>query len=155
MKRIIRMMSMHLAVWALPTASAILIFSAFPVTAFADPPATVASCEGIGSAYSILGTQCSNAYAKINHAPANAEERLSTFRARIDVLEIFRKALLCNGMYGAGQAAQDRFRAQERGHLTALQELHTSMEKAGDPDLPPAYTAQDLNATSIKKAQCK
>ncbi|WP_255987567.1 hypothetical protein [Chitinolyticbacter albus] len=126
-----------------------------PDTASAAPPATVASCEGIGEAYPILGKQCATQYAKINHAPANAGERLTTFRARVAVLEIFRKALLCNGMYGATRSAQDRFQSGENGHLAALANLRVNMNALADPVIPAAYTHTKLNEVSINKPQCK
>lgn len=126
-----------------------------PDAAFAAPPATVASCAGIKAAYPILGTQCETNYSQINHAPANAEERAQTFRARRAVLIIFRKALLCNGMYGAKKSIQQSFSSGEEGHLVALDGVRTSMISAQDPDIPPAYTSEDLQAVRINKQQCK
>jgi hypothetical protein len=134
---------------------AVLMVSLVPAAAYAAPPATVASCDGIKSAYNTLGTQCANAYAKISHAPANASQRLASFKARVAVLEIFQKAMLCNGMFGASAQAQQAFRTGEDGHLTALANLRTAMTAAGDPNIPAAYTADDLNGITIKKLQCK
>ena len=132
-----------------------LIASLAATAALAVPPATVASCDGIKDAYPILGTQCANQYAKINHAPATAAERRETYAARIAVLEIFRKALLCNGMYNASKSAQQRFSSGEAGHLQALALLNVAMTGAGDPNVPALYTAADLNDVSINKQQCK
>lgn len=132
-----------------------LIASLAATAALAAPPATVASCDGIKDAYPILGTQCANHYAKINHAPATAAERRETYSARIAVLDIFRKALLCNGMYGASKPAQQRFSSGEAGHLQALANLNAAMTIAGDPNVPVLYTASDLSDVSIKKSQCK
>lgn len=145
----------HLFVRLALLATAILIVSLASTAAFAAPPATVASCAGIKDAYPILGTQCENQYRNINHAPANAEDRLTTFRARVSVLQIFRKALLCNGMFGAVKSAQDRFKSGETGHLTALANLRQVMISAGDLNIPPAYTADDLTSITINKQQCK
>ncbi|HWV06356.1 hypothetical protein [Ralstonia sp.] len=132
-----------------------LIASLAATAALAAPPATVATCDGIKEAYQILGTQCANQYAKINHAPATAAERRETYAARIAVLEIFRKALLCNGMYNASKSAQQRFSSGEAGHLQALALLNVAMTGAGDPNVPALYTAADLNDVSINKQQCK
>ena len=132
-----------------------LIASLAAAAALAAPPAKVASCDGIKEAYPILGTQCTNHYAKINHAPATASERRETYVARIEVLEIFRKALLCNGMYGASKSEQQRFASGEAGHLQALANLNAAMTAAGDPNVPALYTAADLEEVSIKKQQCK
>ncbi|KJJ95344.1 hypothetical protein UB44_19660 [Burkholderiaceae bacterium 26] len=132
-----------------------LIASLAATAALAAPPATVATCDGIKEAYQILGTQCANQYAKINHAPATAAERRETYAARIAVLEIFRKALLCNGMYNASKSAQQRFSSGEAGHLQALALLNAAMTGAGDPNVPALYTAADLNDVSINKQQCK
>ncbi|WP_199026986.1 hypothetical protein [Ralstonia sp. ASV6] len=132
-----------------------LIVSLASTAALADPPATVASCEGIKDAYPILGTQCVNNYAKINHAPANAAERRETYFARVAVLQIFRKALLCNGMYGASKSAQQSFSSGEAGHLLALANLNAAMTGAGDPNVPALYAAGDLSSISINKTQCK
>lgn len=151
----IKTQSQHLVVRLTLVATSILTVSLAGNAAFAAPPATVASCEGIKAAYPILGTQCENQYGKINHAPANAEDRLTTFRARISVLQIFRKALLCNGMFGAKQSAQESFKSGEDGHLTALVNLRQAMNNAGDLNVPPAYTDNDLKSISIKKQQCK
>lgn len=147
--------SQHLVVRLALMATSILIVSLAATAALAAPPATVASCEGIKAAYPILGTQCENQYSKINHAPANAEDRLTTFRARVSVLQIFRKTLLCNGMFGAAKSAQDRFKSGEDGHLAALTNLRQAMVAAGDLNIPPAYTADDLKAITINKQQCK
>lgn len=132
-----------------------LIASLAATAALAVPPATVASCDGIKDAYPILGTQCANNYAKINHAPANAAERRETYFARIAVLEIFRKALLCNGMYGAAKPAQQSFSSGEAGHLQAITNLNGAMTAAGDPNVPAAYTSASLGDVSINKPQCK
>lgn len=123
--------------------------------ALADPPATVASCEGIEDAYPILGKKCAKEYSKINHAPGNAKERLKTFKARVAVLQIFRKALVCNGLYGASKSDQQRFISGEENHLIALANLRNSMVLAGDPVIPAAYTVDDLNKITMKKQQCK
>ena len=136
-------------------ATSVLVASLAPHAALAAPPATVATCNGIKSAYPILGTQCKNRYEQIRHAPANAGERRATFKARVAVLEIFRKALLCNGMYGANQAAQDSFRSEESAHLDHLENLRQAMENKGDPNVPAPYTADDLNLVTITKQQCK
>ncbi|SFG94015.1 hypothetical protein SAMN05518865_1247 [Duganella sp. CF458] len=133
-----------------------LVLVAFmPTVALAAPPATVASCQGIKDAYPILGTQCENAYANINHAPGTAADRSTTFGARRTVLQIFRKALLCNGMYGATSQAQQLFRNGEQGHLDAIANLRTAMVAVPDPTIPTAFTATDLNAISMTKQQCK
>ncbi|MDH5822884.1 hypothetical protein QFW77_07740 [Luteimonas sp. RD2P54] len=126
-----------------------------PAASFAAPPATVATCDGIKEAYQVLGAQCTAAYGRIAHAPANAQQRLQSYRARIAVLEIFRKALLCNGMYGATADAQRRFASGEPGHLQAIANLHLAMTNAGDPIVPPLYTAGDLGDVSVTKQQCK
>lgn len=131
------------------------MFSLVPAAAIAAPPATVATCQGIKDAYPILGTQCENEYATINHAPTNAQDRLTSFGARKSVLQIFQKTLLCNGMYGAGTPAQQRFKNGEDGHLTALANLRVVMTTATDPNIPAAYTAADLKLISINKQQCK
>jgi hypothetical protein len=136
-------------------AASILMTAMVPATALAAPPATVATCDGIKDAYPVLGTQCQNAYANINHAPVNAGDRLTSFKARKTVLEIFRKALLCNGMYGATKQAQTTFSQGETGHLTALANLRVAMTNAGDPTIPAAYVAADLNGVAINKQQCK
>lgn len=145
----------HLVVRLALVATSILMVSLAPSAALAAVTATVASCEGIKSAYPILGTQCGSQYAKINHGPKDAAARLTTFNARRSVLEIFRKALLCNGMLGATKAAQDSFKSGEGGHLTALANLRQAMIDAKDPNIPPAYTADDLNSITINKQQCK
>jgi hypothetical protein len=115
----------------------------------------VASCDGIKDGYPILGTQCANAYAGIDQAPANAAGRLARFGARKSVVQIFQMTLLCNGMYGATAAAQQRFKSGEEGHLKALADLRAAMSNAGDPNIPDAYTADDLKAIVMKKPQCK
>lgn len=121
----------------------------------ADPPATIANCAGIKDAYPILGTQCTTAYAKISHAPADADERLASFNARVAVLTLFRKALLCNGIFGASSQVQQRFKSGEQGHLAQLVQLRINMAANQDPNIPAAFTQQDLNQTSIRKQQCK
>lgn len=136
-------------------ATSILIIDLAPIATFANPPATVASCQGIKDAYPILGTQCANAYTKINHAPANAKDRLTTYNARISVLNIFRKALLCNGIYGAKQSDQQRFNSEEQGHLMAIKNLRTAMTNAHDPNIPDLYTSKNLNSIKVNKSQCK
>jgi hypothetical protein len=147
--------SQHLVVrFALVAMSVFILFLA-PTTALASPPATDASCQGIKNAYPILGTQCQNNYAKINHSPANAAERLATFNARVAVLEIFQKALLCNGMWQASQLDQQKFKNGESGHLTALKNLRAAMTAAQDQQIPPDYTEADLKSITIKKQQCK
>ncbi|UGQ47599.1 hypothetical protein [Massilia endophytica] len=133
----------------------ILIVSFLPAAAHAAPPATVASCQGIKDAYPILGTQCETNYANINHAPGNAQERSATFGARKTVLQIFRKAVLCNGMYGASSSAQQSFKSGEPGHLTAIANVRTAMVNANDTNIPAPYTATDLNAITMTKQQCK
>jgi len=145
----------HIVVRLALAAAPILIISLAPTGALADPPATVASCDGIKAAYPILGAPCAKQYEKINHAPANAAERLVTFNARVAVLQIFRKALLCNGIYGANKATQDRFKSGEDGHLTALANLRLAMVGAGDPNIPAAYTANNLKSIAMTKQQCK
>lgn len=70
-------------------------------------------------------------------------------------MDIFRKALLCNGMYGASKPAQQRFSSGEAGHLQALANLNAAMTIAGDPNVPVLYTASDLSDVSINKSQCK
>jgi hypothetical protein len=141
----------------LPLSAAYLAVSALPIAlapsgAWADPPATVATCAGIKAAYPILGTQCENNYAKVNHAPANAQQRLSTFQARKAVLIIFRKAALCNGLYGATTASQARFLSGEQGHVVALNALQAAQIAAADPTVG---TLPDLNDVSVTKQQCK
>jgi len=140
-----------LSALAIPIA-AIMLLSFTPRPALAAPPATVATCDGITDAYPVLGAQCKNNYAKINHAPANAEERLETYRARAAVLIIFRKVLLCNGMFGAGKNAQEIFRRGEAGHVIALNNLGAAMLLAGDPPPPAAPVLENI---SINKQQCK
>jgi hypothetical protein len=135
--------------------ASILVLALMPAAAFAAPPATVASCEGIKDAYPILGTQCVNTYASISHNPTTPAARHTSFGARKTVLQIFQKALLCNGMYGATAAVQQRFKSGEDGHLQALDNLRTAMKAAGDPDIPEAYEAKDLKSISINKQQCK
>lgn len=141
----------NLATAALAT-TVVLLLALAPPAALAAPPATQATCAGIAAAYPILGVQCQKAYDKINHAPANAAERLTTYKARAAVLVIFRKAALCNGMYGANKAAQSAFLSGEQGHITALAGLRVAMTAAGDPDPgdPP-----DLTTISMNKQQCK
>jgi len=136
-------------------AASILVLALIPAAACAAPPATVASCDGIQAAYPILGTQCVNTYASISHNPTTPAARHTSFGARRTVLQIFQKALLCNGMYGASAAVQQRFKSGEEGHLQVLDNLHSAMENAGDPDIPDAYTAKDLKSISINKQQCK
>jgi hypothetical protein len=133
----------------------ILLVSLVPTAAVAAPPAALATCPGIRAAYSILGTQCETAYAIIDHQPTSAGERRASFGARKTVMQIFRKALLCNGLYGASKSAQQRFQSGEEGHLTAIDLLHTAMVNAGDPNIPAAFTVADLNLVKINKAQCK
>jgi hypothetical protein len=145
----------HLAVRLALVATSILIASLAPTAALADRTATVASCEGIKAAYPILGTQCANQYKKINHTPANAADRLTTFNARVSVLQVFRKALLCNGIFNATKSVQDSFKSGEDGHLTALANLRTAMINAKDPNIPNPYGANDLKSISINKQQCK
>lgn len=138
-----------------PLAAFVLITALASGAALAAPPATVATCQGITDAYPVLGAQCTNAYAKVSHNPGNATERAAAFRARIPVLQIFRKALLCNGMYGASSAAQRNFKAGEDGHIAALANLRAAMTNAGDANIPAAYTADDLRDSAINKQQCK
>lgn len=144
----------HLVVRLGSIAMSILMVSLVPAAALAAPPATVATCEGIKDAYLILGTQCGNFYATINHEPVNAADRSASFKARRSVLQIFQKALLCNGMYNATAAAQQLFKNGEQGHLTALANLHAAMLKAKDKGIPLAYTAADLKDVKINKQQC-
>ncbi len=134
----------------------LLILASMPTAAFAAPPATVASCEGIKDAYPILGTPCAGTYAKIHEERAGerAADRLEVFVARRTVMQIFRKALLCNGLFGASKSEQQSFKSKEGGHLTAIANLRTSMTANGDPDIPAAFTATELEA-SINKPQCK
>ncbi|MBH8564528.1 hypothetical protein I8748_20470 [Nostoc sp. CENA67] len=145
----------HLVVLRLAVATSILIVSLAPTAILAKPPATEASCEGIKAAYPILGKECSNQYSKIEHNLTNAKDRLETYYARVSVLEIFRKALICNGMFGANKQAQDRFKSGEQGHLQALNNLVTAMTAAKDPNIPPTYDAKKLQSVTIKKVQCK
>jgi hypothetical protein len=145
----------QLAVCAALGALSIVTAALAPRAALAAPPATVATCDGIKAAYPILGTQCGTAYAKINHAPANATQRSDTYKARVAVVQIFQKALLCNGMYGASKSVQQKFSSGEEGHLTAISNLHTAMTTAGDPNVPALYTAADLKTITMKKQQCK
>ncbi len=155
MNDLVRTQTLHATIYlGLALISLVLIFFTSSI-AFAAPPATTASCAGIKQAYPILGTQCEKKYSNISHAPANEKQRLETFRARTAVLEIFRKAMLCNGLFGADKTAQQRFRSGEEGHLTALNNLRVAMDNAGDANLPAAYTAENLKAISIKKQQCK
>jgi hypothetical protein len=121
----------------------------------AAPPATVPTCDGIRDAYPILGTQCKTNYAKIDHAPNTAKKRRQTFTARRTVLQIFRKASLCNMMYGMQGRALANFKSGEPGHLTALKNLRRTMKKKKDPNLPARYTAADLDNVSMTKRQCK
>jgi hypothetical protein len=130
----------------------ILLVSLAPTAASAAPPAVVATSDGIKAAYQVLGVQCENNYAKINHTPANRDQRAATFKARAAVLVIFRQALLCNGLYGATGAQQDRFRSGEDGHVTALTQLHTATITAGDPN---PGNLPDLSSISMRKQQCK
>ena len=136
-------------------ALSIVTVSLAPCAALAAPPATVASCDGIKAAYPILGKQCANSYGKISHAPNTAAKRLTSYKARVAVVQIFQKALLCNGMYGANQAAQQAFSQGEEGHLQAISDLHNAMMAAHDPSIPALYTEDDLKAITIKKQQCK
>jgi hypothetical protein len=146
--------SRHVVVHLASIAASILLVSLVPAAALAAPPATVATCAGIKDGYTTLGTQCQKAYEKINHGPANAADRLTSFNARKSVLETFQKALLCNGMYGATAAAQLNFKNGEQGHLMALANLRVAMTVAADPNIPAAYTVDDLKDISIKKQQC-
>lgn len=131
---------------------ALLMVSFVPTAAHAAPPATTATCQGIKDAYPILGTQCENTYAKINHAPLTPADRLTSYAARKAVLEIFRQASICNGMFGATSQAQQSFKSGEPGHLTAIANLHVAM---GSPATPAAYTVTDLDKVKINKPQCK
>lgn len=132
---------------------AILLLS---TTALATPPATIASCEGIQDAYPILGKKCATEYAKINHAPANRNERAKTLKARIAVLTIFRKAYVCNGIWGATKSAQQRFISSEEGHLMAVDNLINAMTIAGDPNVPDYDDiVSKLHKVSMTKQQCK
>lgn len=133
----------------------IVVITLVPTTALAAPPATVASCGGIKNAYLTLGTQCATAYAGVDHQPDTAAGRLASFVARRTVLQIFQKALLCNGMYGASSAVQQLFKSGEEGHLTALANLRAAMKKNRDSNIPAAYLAADLKSISIRKQQCK
>jgi len=133
----------------------IVLIALMPTTALAAPPATVASCSGIKNAYLTLGTQCATAYAGVDHQPDTVAGRLASFVARRTVLQIFQKALLCNGMYGASSAVQQLFKSGEEGHLTALANLRAAMENHSDPNIPAAYLAADLKNISIRKQQCK
>lgn len=144
--------SKRLTIYIGSFAASILMASIIPSTATAAPPAVLATCAGIKNAYPVLGTQCENAYANINHAPANAADRLTSFKARKNVLEIFRKALLCNGMYGATKQAQTTFSQGEAGHVTALNNLQVAMTNAGDQNIPAGYNPDGV---TINKQQCK
>lgn len=134
----------------------VLTVMVFSSVARAEPPAKTATCEGIKEAYTVLGTQCENTYELVNHNPTNAAERQQSYTARKTVLQIFQKALLCNGMYGATSAQQDRFKSGEAGHLQALEQLQQAMTNAGDPNVPETYTATLLkNDIKMTKQQCK
>ncbi|MDP9106233.1 MAG: hypothetical protein M3N49_09900 [Candidatus Eremiobacteraeota bacterium] len=145
----------QLVVCAALGALSIVTVSLAPRAALAAPPATVATCDGIKSAYPVLGAQCANSYAKISHAPNTAAKRLTTYKARVAVVQIFQKAMLCNGMYGANQSAQQAFSQGEEGHLQAISNLHNAMMAAGDPGIPALYTEDDLKTITMKKQQCK
>lgn len=138
-----------------PRALLLVLSTLLPFAALAAPPATVASCAGIAAAYPTdLGPRCNSNYAKINHQPQDAAQRLQTYYTRVEVLKIFRKALLCNGLYGAGASAQQRFGSGENGHLQALANLYQNMQN--DPNRPAAlYTAADLKGIKMNKPQCK
>lgn len=139
---------------ALAAISALSI-SLAPTAVHAEPPATVATCPGIKAGYPILGTRCENNYAKIKRPPVNAEERLETYQARVAVMTIFRKALLCNAIYGAQQSIQNAFKGGEAGHLTAIKLLHDSMVANADPTIPDLFTADDLKSIKMTKQQCR
>ena len=132
----------------------ILIVTLMPTIVLAEKPATKASCEGIAAAYPILGEQCENNSNKINHQPADASQRRQTFQARVTVMEIFRKAMLCNGMYGADERSQQPFKNQEKGHLEQLKNLHQAMINHKDPEVPEEYTVDNLRSVTIRKQQC-
>lgn len=144
----------HLIVRRALVATSILIVSLAPTVALTQSPATEASCAGIKAAYPILGQQCENQYNNINHAPANADQRYSTYNTRVSVVKIFNQALLCNGLLGANKQAQQKFRSAEDGHLTAIANLRTAMVNAHDKNIPNLFTKNDL-PNSINKAQCK
>lgn len=127
----------------------------FPLAATAQPPAVTNTCEGIKAAYPVLGAQCTKAYKRVNHNPTSEDERYSAYRARKSVLEIFRKAYLCNGYYDASRSSQDRFKSGEDGHIQQLNQLIASMVNAGDQHQPPNFSRRDLSGVSIKKKQCK
>ena len=156
----------------------LVVGSLVPAVVLATPPATDASCAGIKNAYPILGTQCQSTYGKINHSISTKDlekfdtQKLQdtykalqdTYKARAQVMEIFKKATLCNGMYGADKAAQVRFTGAEAGHLNALAELYTNMKKVQEEatkkklkleKLPPEYTKARLSEVTISKGQCK
>lgn len=125
-------------------------------TLLADPPATVATCEGIKAAYPILGKKCATEYAKVNHAPTNQQERAKSLKARVAVLTIFRKAYVCNGIFGARKPAQQAFIQEEEGHLTAVDNLINAMTAAGDPNIPDYDDiVKKLHKISMTKQQCK
>ena len=123
-----------------------------------------------------MGTQCERQYEKIDHAANTTKKRVNTFKARLSVLQIFRKAVLCNGMYGARRSDQARFNAREEGHIDAINNLLTNMKHEGDMSKRAARALEDrykdmqtdeagnfreydflsdLQSISIRKQQCK
>lgn len=136
-------------------ASTLLLASFLSAAVFAGPPATVATCNGIADAYPILGVQCKKAYERIRHVPKTALERSESFDARKHVLVIFRKVLLCNGMFKATNAMQQQFKSGEENHLRAIANLRQSMVNEGDKNVPETFTEDDLFKVAIKQQQCK
>ncbi|QJR15085.1 hypothetical protein [Usitatibacter palustris] len=134
---------------------AILAATLAPTAALAVPPAKEPTCAGIKDAYDVLGIQCGKQYEKITHNPGNAKDRLASYKARIAVMEIFRKAYLCNGMFGATSKQQEKFKLAEPGHLQAIAALNINMINQGDPNVPAVYTANDLDTVKITKINCK
>ncbi|UGQ47600.1 hypothetical protein [Massilia endophytica] len=134
----------------------LLIAFVLPTTAYAGGPATDPSCEGIQAAYPILGTQCENAYKRINHSPSTPDERFATFTARKTVLQIFRKAAVCNAVvYDTPSSEQQRFLRDEPGHLEALTNVRDAMVNANDRNIPPEFTIRDLREIRMTRQQCK
>jgi hypothetical protein len=75
-------------------------------------------------------------------------------KARIAVMKIFQKALLCNGMFGANRFVQNKFKDGVDGHLTAIRNLHRAMEVEGDRKIPALFEKNDLRGVKIRKLHC-
>ena len=117
--------------------------------------ATTPSCEGISKAYPILGVKCANNYAKISHAPDTDKKKIKTYKARVNVLKIFRQARLCNGLNKAPSSVQSGFLSGEKGHIDAADNVRASINDKNKRESLPESCRDSVTGVSIKKQQCK